>query len=161
MSHCKDAEANGGAPLHCECVDDVERMRAQRDAALNENAVHAAFHDVAVAQRNAAWAELSMLRLDLERLQDAKNGAYAERNKLVALVSKVFPSCLGRHEDTDTSWEDDWRWIVYVTLPTGQCSWHIHDSDLPLFSHLKKGDVQWDGHTTAEKYARIAAYRTL
>jgi hypothetical protein len=91
-------------------------------------------------------------------LENAKNTAYAERNKLVALLSKLFPSCLGRHEEEDTSWENDWRWIVYVTLPTGQCSWHIHDSDLPMFGHLEKGDVKWDGHTTEEKYQRILSF---
>lgn len=91
-------------------------------------------------------------------LENAKNAAYAERNKLVALLSKLFPSSLGRHEEEDKSWEDDWRWIVYITLPTGQCSWHIHDSDLPMFSHLEKGDVEWDGHTTEEKYQRILSF---
>ena len=94
----------------------------------------------------------------LADLENAKNAAYAERNKLVALLSKLFPSCFGRHEEEDMTWEDDWRWIVYITLPTGQCSWHIHDSDLPMFSHLKQGDVKWDGHTTEEKYKRIADF---
>jgi len=95
-----------------------------------------------------------------EKLEAQKDSAYAERNKLVALISKIFPSCLGRHEDEDLSWEDDWRWIVYVNLPTGQCSWHIHDSDLPLFSHLEQQDVKWDGHTTEEKYRRVLSYNS-
>lgn len=136
-----------------DCVGEIELLRSLC-------ALHTATYKVAREGRKSAQAEISLLHLKLEWAQDAKNGAYAERNKLVALVSKVFPSCLGRHEEADAGWDDDWRWIVYVTLPTGQCSWHIHDSDLPLFAHLRREDVTWDGHTTDEKYERLAAYRT-
>lgn len=38
--------------------------------------------------------------------------------------------------------------VVFIELPTGQVSWH-----LPQHIH------PWDGHTTAEKFQRIAAYR--
>ncbi len=86
-----------------------------------------------------------------------KNGAYAERNKLVAALSKLFPSSLERHPESDTAWEDDWRWIVFVDLPTGQASWHIHDSELAMFDHLPRNEGRvWDGHTTEQKYARLA-----
>ena len=38
--------------------------------------------------------------------------------------------------------------VVYLELPdTGQVSWH-----LPAHPH------PWDGHTTADKYDRVAAY---
>lgn len=37
--------------------------------------------------------------------------------------------------------------VIYIELPTGQVSWHMpqHESD-------------WDGHTTEDKYQRIAAF---
>lgn len=38
---------------------------------------------------------------------------------------------------------------------TGQMSWHIHDLEIPMFSHLKWGANTWDGHTTEQKYERL------
>lgn len=90
-----------------------------------------------------------------------KDGAYAERNQLVAGLSKCFPSSLERHPDDDQTWENDWRWIVFIDLPTGQASWHIHDSELPQFDHLLRDQGRkWDGHTNEEKYQRLAALPT-
>ena len=90
-------------------------------------------------------------------LEAAKNGAYSERNKLVAAMSKLFPASLERHPSDDKSWEDDWRWIVFIDLPSGQASWHLHDSELPQFAHLKREvGRKWDGHTNDEKYERLA-----
>jgi hypothetical protein len=88
-------------------------------------------------------------------LEAQKNAAYAERDRLVAALSKHYPAHLCRHEGTD--WEDEWRYIVCIHLPTGQATWHIHDSELPWFSHLAYGAAHWDGHSTEEKYARLAA----
>lgn len=82
------------------------------------------------------------------------NSVYAERDKLVSALSKQFPSHLCTHEG---EWEDDWRNIVCVHLPTGQATWHIHDSELAWFTHLSKQDNHWDGHTTDEKYERVLA----
>ena len=92
----------------------------------------------------------------LAELERSKNTAYDERNRLVALVSSLFPSSLSRHPVEDKEWEADWRWIVVVQFPTGQASWHIHDSHLVLFAHLERRDQKWDGHTSQEKYERIA-----
>ncbi|MBW7995325.1 MAG: hypothetical protein FVQ81_01890 [Candidatus Glassbacteria bacterium] len=90
----------------------------------------------------------------------AKNSAYSERNKLVAALSKFLPSYLGKHPDSDLDWEDDWRWIVFINAPNGQLSWHIHDSELQLFNHLDTdNNAVWDGHTTEEKYIRLAELR--
>lgn len=98
------------------------------------------------------------LRLEptINELHAAKDAAYSERDRLVAALSKCFPSFLGRHPENEV-WEDDWRNIVFVMLPTGQASWHIHDSELPLFGHLIiTENIQWDGHDTATKYERLA-----
>lgn len=93
-------------------------------------------------------------------IQEEKDGAYAERDRLVALISKMFPSSLERHPDADTDWDNEWRWIVFVSLPTGQATWHIHDSEVVWFDHLPRhtGAV-WDGHTTPEKYSRVDAVK--
>lgn len=96
----------------------------------------------------------------LPEIEAAKDGAYKERNALVCLLSKVFHAWLERHDENDKTWEDDWRWIVFIDLPTGQCSWHIHDSEIDNFEHLpfnvSRDGHGWDGHTTEEKYKRIA-----
>lgn len=82
---------------------------------------------------------------------------YTERDQLVAALSKLFPSFLARHPEQE-DWDHSWRWIVFVLLPTGQVSWHVHDSELPWFDHLERrdGDKWWDGHPTQEKYERLA-----
>lgn len=109
------------------------------------------------ASHNALPALLDAAE-ERDALKAAKDGAYQERDRLVALISKVFPACLARHPDSDTSWDNDWRWIVFVLLPTGQASWHIHDSELAWFKHLPRtGAPEWDGHTTDEKYRRVDA----
>lgn len=95
-----------------------------------------------------------------KELKAAKDTAYSERNKLVHLLSSIYPSWLAAHPESDKDWDPDWRWIVFIQLPTGQCSWHIHISEATMFSHLRCGPVMpnecWDGHTTEEKYARVA-----
>jgi hypothetical protein len=108
-------------------------------------------------ERDDAISALAVVIAEREKLRAAKDAAYAERNKLVAALSKCFPALLARHPDEDKDWEDDWRWIVFITLPTGQATWHIHDSELPLFAHLERSAATWDGHSTEEKYRRVEA----
>lgn len=96
----------------------------------------------------------------LADLRRSKDGAYHERDRVVAALTKMFPtfSFLARHPDSDTEWEDDWRWIVFINMEKGQVSWHIHDDELSLFKHLDRRDGEhWDGHTAEEKYARLEA----
>jgi hypothetical protein len=94
---------------------------------------------------------------EMDILRTQKDGAYSERDKLVAALSKLLPSHLARHPRSDTTWEDDWRWIVVINVPAGQMTWHIHDSERENFNHLDVADYVWDGHTTEEKYQRLAA----
>lgn len=100
--------------------------------------------------------------MNIQKLVEEKDLAYKERNKLVAAFTKMamalgHPAQLWRHPE-DEKWEDDWRWIVAIYLPTGQVTWHIHDSELPLFAGLKKALNNWDGHNTKEKYDRVLDY---
>lgn len=95
-----------------------------------------------------------------ETLEDAKNGAYAERNQCVALLARMalalgWRAGLGRHPDLDVDWEDDWRAILFIDLPTGQVSWHFHDSERHLLVGLPEYDWKWDGHDTPQKYKRV------
>jgi len=102
----------------------------------------------------------------------SKNQAYWERNQLVAALSKIYPSSLGKHPKSDKSWDKDWRNIAFITIPVRtanrhfpmgpamlvepmQLSWHLHTDDMIYFDHLPRSSEKWDGHTTDEKYKRL------
>jgi len=105
------------------------------------------------------WIEQALLdvrRETIEEEKESKDGAYRERDMLVCALTKMLPAYLARHDDSDKEWEDDWRWIVYIDLPTGQVSWHIHDSERGMFDHLQVKENRWDGHSTERKYERLA-----
>ncbi len=79
------------------------------------------------------------------------NGVYNERNRVIALLTKFYPSYIA----IDDSEEEGFRNVVYMETPEGQLSWHITDEEVSLFKHLNYEDNRWDGHTTKEKYKRI------
>ncbi len=89
------------------------------------------------------------------------DAVYEERDRCVALASRLaaalgMDAWIGRHVGED--WDDEWRTVVFVQLPTGQVSWHVHDREMLLFAHLpRRDDRPWDGHSTEEKYERCAA----
>lgn len=113
----------------------------------------------------------------IEELTKQKDQAYWERNQLVAALSHIYPAWLGKHTKSLTTttsvgdveeWDDDWRTIVYIELPSldefgnkRQLSWHIHDTELPMFDHLKYDHTRyWDYHSTEEKYRRLRQHFT-
>lgn len=88
----------------------------------------------------------------------ALDKVYKERNRLVAWLASIYPSSLERHRPEEhEDWSSQWLWVCYIDLPDGgQASFHLHDSDLPLFSHVPRHQGRiWDGHSTEEKYAAI------
>ena len=97
------------------------------------------------------------LELELEACRAAKDGVYNERNRLVALISSMYPSFLGKHNDVPgQDWSVEWKNVVYIETPEGQLAYHIHDSEVGLFSHLESDlSYVWDGHSTEEKYSRV------
>lgn len=90
----------------------------------------------------------------IHALEKVCDGAYTERNRLVAYLASLFPS--GVKNTAIPGWDEAWHGCVYIDLPTGQASWHYHDSEAHLFAHLPPYAGEWDGHTTEEKYERIA-----
>ena len=95
---------------------------------------------------------------ELQEMEARKDAAYLERNQVVAALAKCFPSGIAR--TAIEGWSEDWHGCVYIDLPTGQASWHFHDSHAYLFDGLPPYQGKWDGHTTEEKYARLAALKT-
>ena len=122
--------------------------------------------DAVCADQGAAMAaeairslerELHLKDQKLAELERRKDAAYLERNQVVAALAKCFPSGIAR--TAIEGWSEDWHGCVYIELPTGQASWHFHDSHAPLFDGLPQYDWKWDGHATDEKYRRLAALR--
>ena len=89
----------------------------------------------------------------IEKLEAARDGAYTERNRLVAFLTNIYPS--GVKKTAIPGWDEAWHNCVYIDLPVGQASWHYHDSEAHLFAHLPAYSSEWDGHTTEEKYERL------
>lgn len=91
--------------------------------------------------------------------QTALDAAYRERANLVALLAALTDDAVITYApDVE---EPGWQ-IVYLTIGGRQCSWHISPRDADLFQHVERVgalDLRalWDGHTTEEKYAHIAA----
>ena len=106
------------------------------------------WHRQAISQRREGAAEM----------EARKDAAYLERNQVVAALARVFPSGIAR--TAIEGWSEDWHGCVYIDLPTGQVSWHYHDSQAYLFEGLPPYAGAWDGHDTPEKYRRLAALDT-
>jgi hypothetical protein len=81
------------------------------------------------------------------------DAAYRERNQLVALLARIYPS--GTKRTAIEGWEPCWHGCVYIDSPAGQLSWHYHDSETHLFADLPPYAGEWDGHTTEQKYDRV------
>jgi hypothetical protein len=90
---------------------------------------------------------------------DATDAAYHERNQLAALLARIYPSGIKR--TAIEGWDPEWHGCVYIDLPTGQVSWHYHEREAHLFASLPEYSGEWDGHTTDEKYRRIARLREV
>lgn len=81
---------------------------------------------------------------------------YRERHHLIAHLAAAYPSVMVLNADPD---EPDWP-IIYITLPTGQVSWHIAPRDMDLFRHVPIGEAVWDGSDVIEKYRRLDEHTT-
>lgn len=105
-------------------------------------------------QLQAVGSEIAELHKEVIRHSLEKNRAYAERNALVCLLSKIFPAWLSK----DYNEPEEWQNVVFIKLANRQASWHIHESDLyPAFDHLRGISPleAYDGHTTDQKYDHI------
>jgi hypothetical protein len=98
-------------------------------------------------------AEIATLREKLRVAEEAKDAAYSERNHVVAALANLFPSGIGR-TDID-GWDEGWHGCVYIDLPSGQISYHYHDSEQHLFEHLPTYKGEWDGHDKETVHLRL------
>lgn len=127
------------------------------------------------ATANALAASLYARIAELEKERDAlakrvgemeqrKDEAYLERNRCVAGMAAMALKLGYRTGIAKTAiegWSEDWHGCVYIDLPTGQVSWHFHDSHAGMFSFLPPYPGKWDGHGTEEKYQRVALLQLI
>lgn len=108
----------------------------------------------------SAMNEIAGLRAQLAEKEKKKDNAYEERSRVVAALAKLALAngwSAGLTETRIDGWSEDWHGCIRIDLPTGQVSWHFHDSHKPLFEGFPTYDGDWDGHDTAEKYRRLSA----
>lgn len=108
--------------------------------------------------RNGEYVLQSDHEAALKAAVAAKDGAYTERNQCVALIARMALSAAMKAGIAKTAiegWSEDWHSCVYIDLPTGQVSWHYHDSHAWMFAGLPAYQGKWDGHDTPEKYRRV------
>lgn len=102
-----------------------------------------------------------LLRQRLESSAAGRDAAYHERNQVVAALATIALYHngwnVGIARTPIDGWDPGWFGCVYLNLPTGQCSWHYHDSEADLFAHLPAYRGERDGHSTPVKYERLAA----
>lgn len=121
------------------------------------------YQDIAPEGRGVVMSSLvrsMLLKLDEQQvLLDVKksecDNAYTERARLISHLSKCYPSY--KAIDKNPSFHT-YNTVIYVESDNGQMSWHVSDKDVHLFEHLD--DIEehavYDGHTTEEKYERLA-----
>lgn len=133
-------------------IQDLEREKSelQRDLIAATSAL--AVHEREVARLHTAQEHLEEVRRLSARRRDERDNAYTERNRLIAALSKLFPS----HVYRDPGGEPGYTLVVSINLPTGQATWHIPFSEESFFAHLPTVSASdWDGHTTEQKYRRL------
>jgi hypothetical protein len=96
-------------------------------------------------------------------LRRQRDNLFAERNILVAVLSKIFPSVIAYHtadEQGDDGGNSTNEYVVYLALPAGQVSFHVGaDARNSWFEHLTMANIPvWDGHSTETKWDRVVEY---
>lgn len=91
------------------------------------------------------------------RLVKPEISVYRERAHLIAHLATIYLAVIVLGSDPEyPTWP-----VIYVDTPQGQLSWHLARDDMDLFRHVgittAEHGPKWDGHTTAEKYERLAA----
>lgn len=88
-----------------------------------------------------------------QMLIQEKDAAYRERNYLVATLARQFPS--GIRNTEIEGWDPEWHGCVFIDLPSGQISYHYHDSERWMFQDLPAYDKPYDGHDKEMVHQRL------
>ena len=81
------------------------------------------------------------------------NHLYGDRNQAVILAA-VFARQLGH--TVGVGEDEQKRPVIYIDLPTGQCSWHVqHERIERVLCIFPRYKGQWDGHGRLQRWKRI------
>ena len=95
-------------------------------------------------QRRSATARMEAARRNRQKVLN-------ERQMLISLLSRLWPSHLSEAQRPNAIAQS----VVCIHSPAGQLAWLVSDEELPLFDHLERTAGDWDGHTSADRYARL------
>lgn len=91
--------------------------------------------------------------------QSKLDAVYRERNlAAAALVRLAIAQGWDAGIGHDPNAEEGWQNVLFVDLPTGQVSWHVHSSEIEAFSSLQWHKKPWDNHTTMDKNTRLLEF---
>lgn len=96
---------------------------------------------------------------ELDKTKASRDAAYFERNQVVAWAARMSQALGYKVRVTKTvihEWAPEWHNCIFIRTPAGQVSWHFHDRESELFAEFSRANVEWDGHSTPQKYERIA-----
>ena len=134
---------------------ELERLLAESETERKRlRGVASQYYDQMCAAQSAARSATQPLKAE-------KDEAYRQRNVLVAALARMYPSGIRRTEIT--GWSDDWHGCCFIDLPSGQISYHYHDSQAHLFDGLPPYTKEWDGHdkkTVEDRLLTITAVST-
>ena len=143
-----------------EAADRIEALEAEVERLVEQHSVLDGVINDYIDKLKAERAEVARLQARERELKSVADGAYAERNQVVAAMAKMGLTLgwsVGTARTAIEGWGPEWQGCVYVDLPTGQASWHYHDREAHFFADLPPYPYDWDGHTTRMKYDRLAA----
>lgn len=146
------------------CVESNEQLRIQLAACATAAGANTAEKFRAFGLKRGAWGwspALDDVRAAVARemeLRKQKDGAYEERNRVVAVMARMALMLgfrVGKKRTSIPDWDPEWHGCVFIEFPHGQASWHYHDSVAHLFEGLPEYHFDWDGHQTDQKYSML------
>lgn len=93
-----------------------------------------------------------------ERSEAGRERRYqAERDLLVAILSRIWPAHITRASRRTLVWHD----VICIHSPAGPLAWGLPPDRAHLFAHLERAACKWDGHGASERDARLRALLRL
>ncbi|MBB4594512.1 hypothetical protein [Xanthomonas cannabis] len=96
---------------------------------------------------------------DNNELLRKRDEAVQERNKVIALLARLFPAGISQTRVQDNNGRA--QNCVLIDLPTGQISWHFGEEDADYFQGLPAYLGHYDGHSQEEKYKRLEQWTKM
>lgn len=116
-------------------------------------------------RRTTLAVECDQLRKEIDSLyrrlrgaEERRQEAYTDRLRLLAILSRMFPSGTRNRAVCPTGSIAGW---VFINLPTGQVSWPYGKTEAWMFEDLPEYRHLYDGHTDRVRAERLTSLFTL